>query len=90
MFWPIVSKFGGMGASIPGQSDFLDGHIEGRSVILEEVPLRDMDLLKQFILMHPQCQVDVPMDRVKQRQILRRIFPVIGNRHLSSWNRLGY
>ena len=57
---------------MPGQSDFLDGHKERRSVILEEAPLRDMDLLKQFILMHPKCQVDVPMDRIKQRQILRR------------------
>ena len=69
---PRMSKFGGMEASIPGQSDVLDGHKERRSVILEEAPLRDMGLLKQFILMHPKCQVDVPMDRIKQRQILRR------------------
>ena len=54
-------------ASIPGQSDVLDGHREGRSVIFEEAPLRDMDLLKQFILMHSQCQVDVPLDRIKQK-----------------------
>ena len=34
--------------------------------------MRDMDLLKQYILTHAQCQVDVALDRFKQRQILRR------------------
>ena len=47
-----------------------DAH--GNQQAIVEEPLRDMDLLKQFILTHPQCQVDAALDRFKQRQILRR------------------
>ena len=67
---PSISKFGGVPASAPGPSDFLDGHRNQRAIV--EEPLRDMDLLKQYILTHAQCQVDVALDRFKQRQILRR------------------
>ena len=64
---PSISKFGGVPASIPGPSDLLDGHRNQQAIV--EEPLRDMDLLKQFILSHSQCQVDVALDRIKQRQI---------------------
>ena len=65
-----------------------DAHGNQQAIVDE--PLKDMDLLKQFILTHSQCQVDVALDRFKQRQILRsNTFSVIGNRHLSSWNWLG-
>ena len=67
---PSIGKFGGVPAAAPGPSDFLDGHRNQRAIV--EEPLRDMDLLKQYILTHAQCQVDVALDRFKQRQILRR------------------
>ena len=83
---PRMSKYGGMEASMPGQSDVLDGHKERGSVMLDEAPLSDMDLMKQFILTHSRCQVDVPMDRLPRRQSLS----VIGNWHSLNCKRLGY
>jgi hypothetical protein len=47
-----------------------DAHGNQQAIVDE--PLKDMDLLKQFILTHSQCQVDVALDRFEQRQILRR------------------
>ena len=47
-----------------------DAHGNQQAIVDE--PLKDMGLLKQFILTHFQCQVYVALDRFKQRQILRR------------------
>ena len=68
---PCVNKHGGREVSMPGHSDFPDGHKERELEKLRDAPLSDMDLMKKHILAHPSCQVWATIDRLKMRTMFR-------------------